>query len=156
VKHPSPAHALRIAFHSRACRPVNHVLNDTTHTDTTKTSNVAVEGAPAREARWEPKSDALRRSPRTAGSTAACKAPPSLQCTPKAYGSRLPLHCCWTERARNHRRRRDHCSALLRGVPSSTTAFGGSAHLRFRGPRARANPRMLALSATQNREVRRQ
>ena len=42
VKHPSPAHALRIAFDSRACRPINHELNDTTHTETTKTSNVRV------------------------------------------------------------------------------------------------------------------
>jgi hypothetical protein len=50
--------------------------------------NVAVEGAPAREARREPKSDALRRSPRTAGWTAACKAPRFPQCTPGSQGPR--------------------------------------------------------------------
>jgi len=43
AKHPSPAHTLRIALHSRACRPVNHELNDTTHTQTTKTPNESVE-----------------------------------------------------------------------------------------------------------------
>ena len=38
AKHPSPTHALRIAFDSRAFGPINHEANDTTGTQTTKTA----------------------------------------------------------------------------------------------------------------------
>jgi hypothetical protein len=41
AKHPSPTHALRIALDGRACRPINHEVDDTTGTQTTKTANAA-------------------------------------------------------------------------------------------------------------------
>jgi len=39
AKHPSSTHALRIALDSGACRPINHEVDDTTGTQTTKTAN---------------------------------------------------------------------------------------------------------------------
>jgi len=39
AKHPSSTHALRIAFDGGACGPINHEVNDTTRTQTTKTAN---------------------------------------------------------------------------------------------------------------------
>jgi len=44
AKHPSPTHALRIAFDGRACGPINHDVNDTTRTQTTKTANARAQG----------------------------------------------------------------------------------------------------------------
>ena len=47
AKHPSAAHALRIALDGRACGPINHDLNDTTRTQITKTANgMPLSGAP--------------------------------------------------------------------------------------------------------------
>jgi hypothetical protein len=40
AKHPSPAHAFRIALDGRACGPINHDVDDTTGTQTAKTPNV--------------------------------------------------------------------------------------------------------------------
>jgi len=62
AKHPSPTHALRIAFDGRACGPINHDVNDTTRTQTTKTANAHANRAPRSEATRVPKSAALGRS----------------------------------------------------------------------------------------------
>lgn len=43
AERPGSAHALRIAFDSRACGPINHELHDTTRTQTTKTANARIQ-----------------------------------------------------------------------------------------------------------------
>ena len=62
AKHPSPTHALRIAFDGRACGPINHDVNDTTRTQTTKTANAAID------------------RPSTAGRSAAVEGPCRIAC----------------------------------------------------------------------------